>query len=99
MTYERLETIEVDFFRDTGKYYETEYISFNVVFDSESPSGIDYYRTRENLTAAIAEQRSGYAKNLTAVVCNCEWLGYPYLRQSDTWMAHRDEILATLGTV
>jgi len=30
------------------------------------------------------------------VTYDCEWLGYPYLRQSDTWTAHRDEILDTL---
>ena len=96
MTYEKPVTVEVTFFRATGKYYDTEHIELNVVFDSESPSGIDYYSTRENLTAAIAEQAPEYAENFTAVVCDCEWLGYPYLRQSDTWTAHRDEVLDTL---
>ena len=99
MTYEKPMTVEVTFFRETGKYYDTEHIGFNIVFDSKSPSGIDYYQTRENLTAALAEQVPGYAKSLTAVVCDCEWLGYPYLRQSDTWTAHRDEILDTLEAV
>lgn len=97
MTYEKPVTVEITFFRATGKYYDTEYIEFNVVFDSESPSGIDYCSTRENLTVAIAEQAPEYARSLTAVVCDCEWLGYPYLRQSDIWAAHRDEVLDVLG--